>query len=182
MSEAQAETSKEAQEPSENKEPEGAVAEVVDVEDEPSAEQQLADLKDRYVRLAADFDNYKKRFHRELEQRRRTDQNRMLSDWLEVLDTLERALEMSQASETDNSWREGTEATHRKMVDLLKKRGVVRMETTEGQTFDPKLHEAISVIPDPNKEDGTILFTERGGYVYADGTVLRAARVVVVRK
>lgn len=144
---------------------------------EPSATQQLAALKDKYLRLAADFENYKKRFHRELERMRRDDQQSMISDWLDILDTMDRALQMSKPDE--NPWYEGTLATQRKMLEVLKRRGIVPVDT-EG-TFDPKFHEAISAVPVPDQPDGTIIHTESRGYQRTDGTVVRPARVVVAR-
>jgi len=139
------------------------------------------DFQDKYVRLAAEFENYKKRLAREHERSLSFVKERVLNDWLEVVDSLERALATAKAAETcDTCWIEGTERTLTQARGVLTRYKIKAVEST-GLSFDSSSMEALSTVPDPSKEDGVVIHTERTGYAFDDGTVLRPARVVVVR-
>jgi molecular chaperone GrpE len=138
----------------------------------------VADLEDRYLRMAAEFENYRKRTKREIERVRRAERDRVLLDWLEAVDNVERAL--AAAKSASGPWREGLSAIHRQMMKILERYTVEPMTST-GRPFDPTLHEAIATMPAPGVKDGTVYHTERRGYLYQDGRVLRPAQVVVAR-
>ncbi|MBN1944990.1 MAG: nucleotide exchange factor GrpE [Bradymonadales bacterium] len=143
----------------------------------PSADQSAEpDWKERFIRISADFENYRKRVQRDEEAMRRREQARTLEAWLEVLDSTERALRSSQ--DRNSPWYQGFEAIYRQMLQVLEKQGITRMET-DGQPFDPRLHEAIAAVSVPGHPKGTIVQTDRTGYRFADGELLRPARVVV---
>ena len=135
-------------------------------------------LQDKYLRLAAEFENYKKRIKREQERNLQRERERVLKDWLEIADSLDRAVSMTVSS--DEVWRQGTENILGQVRTVLDRWGLTRIDPL-GEAFDSRLHEAIAAIPDPNRPNGTVLSTERLGYVFKDGTVLRPARVVVVK-
>ena len=141
---------------------------------------ELADqgFQDRYLRLAAEFENYKKRIKREQERQAQLTRNRLLLDWLEIVDSLDRAVSCGERGE--QTWREGTLRIRSQAETLLSKSGVSRFEPT-GELFDANRHEAIAAIPRPGLENGTIISTERAGYLLKEGHVLRPARVVVVK-
>lgn len=136
------------------------------------------DWKDQCLRLAADFENYKKRTRSEMSEVRHRERDRVLLDWLEVADSAERAL--AGCRDSEGPWVEGLQGIVRQTRHLLERYEVVAMESDEA-TFDPHQHEAIGAVPVPGVADGTVLQTERTGYRFRDGRVLRPARVVVAR-
>ncbi len=135
-------------------------------------------LRDRYLRLAAEFENYKKRIRRDQERQAQLTRNRLLLEWLEIVDSLDRAVLCGEKGE--QTWREGTLRIRSQAETLLSKSGVSRFEPT-GDRFDASRHEAIAAVPRPGVDNGTIISTERAGYLLREGQVLRPARVVVVK-
>ena len=130
---------------------------------------------DSYLRLAADFDNYRKRVAREhLELSKRANE-RILNELLPVLDDLERALEAASAHE-EAKLEEGVELVHRSLAALLERHGLTPIET-EG-AFDPHVHEALAAQPGDGTESGSVLQVIQKGYRLGD-RVLRPARVIV---
>jgi molecular chaperone GrpE len=130
---------------------------------------------DSYLRLAADFDNYRKRVAREhLELTKRANE-RILNELLPVLDDLERALEAASAHE-EAKLEEGVELVHRSLAALLERHGLTPIET-EG-AFDPHVHEALLAQPGDGVDPGSVLQVLQKGYRLGD-RVLRPARVIV---
>jgi molecular chaperone GrpE len=130
----------------------------------------LGDLK----RLAADFENYRKRAVRDQESLVARAHERLAKELLPVLDDLERALEAA-AEHEEAKLEEGVRLVHRELRDAFSKEGVVEIETN-GQ-FDPHLHEAL--LSQPSDEDeGAIIEVIQKGYQLGD-RVLRPARVVI---
>ena len=146
------------------------------VEDRPGTVD--SELQDKYLRLAAEFENYKKRLAREQERNLQRERERVLKDWLEIADSLDRAASLTVSS--DEVWRQGTQNILGQVQTVLERWGLSRIDPT-GQAFDSRLHDALAAVPDPHKPSGTVLSTERVGYVFKDGTILRPARVVVVK-
>jgi molecular chaperone GrpE len=134
------------------------------------------ELKDRYLRKAADFDNYRKRVERERQQMSHEAMAGLLRDLIPTLDNLERAL-ASEASAT--ALREGVELTRRELVALLEANGVT-VEDPVGQEFDPSRHQAYAYEPSPGFADGTVTEVLRKGYHLGD-RLLRPAMVKVAR-
>ena len=138
------------------------------------------DWKDRYLRLAADFDNYRKRNLKEQAEMRRTERSRVTQQWLEVVDSVERAL-AGQESAPDNPYFVGLEAISRQMAQVITSLGYKKV-STDG-LFDPHKHEALARIPaEAEQEDGAIAYVDRAGFITEDGYVVRPARVVVAKK
>lgn len=136
----------------------------------------LAVMEDRWKRAAAELDNYRKRYDRELARMRQLDREALLRDWLEVVDNLERALE-SQEAVTAGSLREGLRMLYQQALTVLGQHGVQRMQT-RGEPFDPAHHEAVAQIP--GSPEGTILEEFKPGYQLGD-TTLRPAKVIVAK-
>ena len=136
------------------------------------------DWKDAYVRLAADFDNYRKRTSKEFDDVRRRERERVVGIWLEVYDNAERAL--ASMAEKSGPWYEGFSSLIQQMDKCLATLNIKPVEDV-GQKFDPKRHEAIATMADPSKENNTILYVERRGFEYENGDIARIARVIVVK-
>ena len=130
---------------------------------------------DRLLRLAADFDNYKKRVAREREEYVAFANERLVKDLLPILDDLERAL-AAVGEHEEATVEEGVRLVHRSLASLLERNGVKEIETT-GQ-FDPHVHEALLVQPVEGVESGVIVQVVQRGYRLGDA-VLRPARVIV---
>ena len=142
-------------------------------EDKPAEETPPAP-DDAYLRLAADFDNYRKRVAREQVELTRRANERILNELLPVLDDLERALEAASQHE-EAKLEEGVRLVHRSLLGLVERHGLSEIET-EG-AFDPHVHEALLTQPS-EQADGAILEVIQKGYRLGD-RVLRPARVVI---
>jgi molecular chaperone GrpE len=132
----------------------------------------LDETEDHYLRARADLDNYRKRAERDVERRVREQGDALLRGWLEVVDTVERALALGRDDP-------GLRAVLEQMESLLARQGVWRFGEP-GDTFDPERHEAIAVVEDPGRPAGTIVDVARTGYSAGD-RVLRPAQVAVAR-
>jgi molecular chaperone GrpE len=137
----------------------------------------LAELKDRHLRLAAEFDNYRKRSSRERAELADRAQASFVAKLLDVLDDLDR-LTASDATTPLPALREGLSAVDRKLWKELQDAGVERIDPV-GSAFDPALHEAVSTIPAPDSSvEHTVSATFQPGYRFK-GTLVRPARVQV---
>ena len=128
-----------------------------------------------YLRLAADFDNYRKRVAREQVELTSRANERILNELLPVLDDLERALEAA-AEHEEAKLEEGVRLVHRSLLGLVERHGLSEIET-EG-AFDPHVHEALLAQPGEGAEEGSVLQVLQKGYRLGD-KVLRPARVIV---
>jgi len=137
---------------------------------EKERDEYLNDLK----RVAADFENYRKRVARDQEGLVARAHERLVKELLPVLDDLERALEAA-AQHEEAKLEEGVRLVHRELVEALAREGLVEVET-DGQ-FDPHVHEALVSQPS-EEEDGSVIEVLQKGYRLGD-RVLRPARVVV---
>lgn len=139
-----------------------------------SISDELDELNDRYKRLFAEFENYKKRTQKESLSKRAEITADVVTSILPVVDNLEKAVEVKIEN---NSYQEGIKLILRQLSDVLKKFGMEEIETV-GQKFDPELHEAVSHIEDSEKGQNEIVQECRKGYKI--GTkVVRHAMVVV---
>jgi molecular chaperone GrpE len=136
---------------------------------------ELARMEDRYKRALADLDNYRKRAARDIERMVGEGRERLLRDWLEVVDGMERALQQNP----EGPLNEGLRALLGQMEAVLARQGVQRIGTP-GEPFDPERHEAIDVRAATDVPDRTVIDVVRSGYAM-DGRVLRPAQVVVAR-
>ena len=139
------------------------------------AEETPPPADDSYLRLAADFDNYRKRVAREHAELTTRANERLVNELLPVLDNLERALEAAGAHE-EAKLEEGVQLVHRSLAALLERHGLKEIET-EG-AFDPHVHEALLAQPGEGAEEGSVLQVLQKGYRLGD-RVLRPARVIV---
>jgi molecular chaperone GrpE len=137
---------------------------------EKERDEYLADLQ----RVAADFENYRKRVAREQENLAARAHERLVKELLPVLDDLERALRAAEEHE-EAELEEGVRLVHRELEDALAKEGLVEIET-DGK-FDPHVHEALLSQPS-EKDEGDIIEVLQKGYRLGD-RVLRPARVVI---
>jgi len=133
-------------------------------------------LQDRLLRMAAEFDNYRKRIDRERREQADAAAEAVLLELLPIVDDLERAL-LAPATGDAQAYRTGVELIHRHMLDLLRRRGVTTMETA-GADFDPRLHQAVTQEQSDTHREGQIIQELRRGYMLGD-RLLRAAMVKV---
>lgn len=137
-------------------------------------QQELDELNDRYKRVMAEFENYKKRSSKE----RETLYNSILGDIVEVflpiVDNLENALKVETQ---DTEYKKGIELVLKQFKDVLKAKGVEEIPAI-GETFDPSLHDAVSSIQDPDKNAQEIVQEYRKGYRIGS-RVIRHSMVVV---
>ena len=143
--------------------------------EEPVVEEQQEVVDDRLLRLAADFENYKKRAAREREEYVALANERLLKELLPVLDDLERALNAAEEHE-EAQLEEGVRLVHRSLASLLARNGVEEI-ATDGK-FDPHVHEALLAQPAEDREQGDVLDVIQKGYKLGD-RVVRPARVIV---
>lgn len=140
--------------------------------------EELEELKERHLRLAAEFENYRKRTRRELAEAGERGQAALVGRLLEALDDLGRVADTPVDSTTVEALHEGVALVERKLLKALGDAGLVAVEA-DGEPFDPNLHEALLSIPtsDP-EEDDTVSQVVLTGYVFRD-RLLRPAKVVV---
>ncbi len=137
-------------------------------------EQQLAEAEDRYKRLFAEFENYKKRNLKEKESLRNMLVSDIMTSILPIIDNLEKAI---AAGTDDSSYEEGIKMILKQLKDVLAFNGVKEIETV-GHQFDPELHEAVSHVTDDKLGPNTIKEEFRKGYII--GTkVIRHSMVIV---
>lgn len=135
-------------------------------------------LQDRLLRLAAEFDNYRKRIERERRDQGEAAMANALEELLPIIDDLERALEAPTGTDAE-VYRTGVELIHRQMTELLRKRGVKPIETI-GTDFDPRVHQAVMHEVSPTHREGEVMDELRRGYMLGD-RLLRPAMVKVAK-
>jgi molecular chaperone GrpE len=143
------------------------------------AQAEAARLKDAWLRTAADFDNFRKRTRRELDEARRNGREDLLRTLLPVFDNLERALQSAQRTHDVKAMADGLKMVDRQFVDALGREGIARVPTV-GRPFDPSVHEAIQQVETVDHEPGTVLAEVQPGYMQGE-RLLRAAMVVVAK-
>ena len=140
--------------------------------------QQVGELKDKYLRVYAEFENFRKRSVREKLDMMKTAAQDTMSVLLPVLDDFDRAKKSADSPDSEEKFSEGIELLYHKLYNILKNKGLDSMEST-GETFDPELHEAITEIPAPTEEmKGKVIDTIEKGYKLKD-KIIRHAKVVV---
>jgi molecular chaperone GrpE len=140
---------------------------------------ELSDMKDKYLRLYAEFDNYRKRTLREREDMIKTAAQDTIKSIIPTLDDFERAIKASKTdSENNNTIIEGIVLIQEKLLRTLEQQGLKAMES-DGQPFDPDMHEALTKVPVPSEElKGKVIETIEKGY-YLKDKIIRYAKVVV---
>ena len=146
------------------------------------------DLHDRWMRSAAEFENYRRRTERERRDLAEAAAADLIRDLLPIVDDFDRALESADASRGTSpefhrgagpEFRRGVELIHKQLLDALRKRGAQPFESV-GQPFDPSWHEAVAHEPAGDRPDGEITAEFRRGYRLGS-RLLRAAQVKVAK-
>jgi len=154
------------------------VEEKVEVKKEKTDKEKFEEINDKYLRLAAEYDNYRKRTLKERMELTKTAGEDILVNILPVMDDFERALgSIDQAKEID-AVKDGVQLIYNKFKDFLKQRGVKEIDAKE-KDFDTDLHEAITKIPAPDdKLKGKVVDVIEKGY-YLHEKVIRFSKVVI---
>ena len=142
---------------------------------------ELDQLKDKYARVHADFDNIKKRLEREKYQALEYAQEKFAKDLIPVVDSLEMAIKATEAEGADSDEllakvKEGVELTMKQFLTVLEKHGITAVG--EEEPFDPNVHHAVQQVDSPDHESGEIVSTFQKGNKYKDRT-LRDAMVAI---
>lgn len=141
--------------------------------------EELGQSKDQYLRLVAEFDNFRKRTARERIELTQTAAKDMMSALLAVLDDSERAAKTMETATDINALKEGISLILGKLSSILTAKGLKAMELKAGDTFDAEFHEAITEIPAPTAElEGKVVDVIEKGY-YLNDKIIRHAKVVV---
>jgi molecular chaperone GrpE len=142
------------------------------------AKAEAARMKDQWMRTAADFDNFRKRSRRELEESRKAGKEDLLKEFLPVFDNLERAIQSAQRATDIKGVAEGLAMVLRQYIDTLGRGGITKVPSV-GSQFDPTHHEAIQQV-ESDEPPGTIVAEVQPGYMQGD-RLIRAAMVVVAK-
>lgn len=143
------------------------------------AKAEAAKMKDQWMRTAADFDNFRKRSRRELEDSRKAGKEDLLKEFLPVFDNLERAIQSAQRATDIKGVAEGLSMVLRQYLDTLARGGITKVPAV-GAEFDPTHHEAIQQVETDDQAPGTIVAEVQPGYMQGD-RLIRAAMVVVAK-
>lgn len=143
------------------------------------ARAEAAKMKDAWLRTAADFDNFRKRTRKELDDARRSGREDLLRAVLPVFDNLERAIQSAQRTSDVKAMADGLAMVLRQFTEALGREGISRVPTV-GHAFDPGVHEAIQQVETSDHPPGTVLAEVQPGYTQGD-RLMRAAMVVVAK-
>lgn len=162
----------------------GAAATVESGEEEAVAEltveEQLADMTRQLQRLAAEFENYKKKNAREFERGHQAGSVRMIERLLSILDSFDSAVQ-SNTNGGEESLLEGFQQIHRQMIEALTGAGLEVIDPEQGTPLDPHVHEVLLTHPTSDVPEDTIFATLQRGYSY-NGWLVRPAKVQVAKK
>ena len=140
-------------------------------------EEEVKASEDKYLRLYAEFENFKRRKNQEIETNNIYKSQKVITEILPSLDNLERALQVDSDNEEVKALRKGVEMVYEGILNVLKTEGVEEVET-ENVQFDPNIHHAVMQGEESDKESGVILDTFQKGYKLKD-RVIRPAMVKV---
>jgi molecular chaperone GrpE len=175
QAEAQAQNAQHAEEGSEELTPEQKLEKELE-----EAKKTIEEQKDKYLRLSAEFDNYRKRTMKEKAELIKNGGEKAISAILPILDDLERALQNMQKADDVKAMYEGIDLISQKFHKVLSQEGLQKMDPV-GETFDTDYHEAIALVPAPDEaQKGKVLDCVQTGYKLND-KVIRHAKVVVAQ-
>jgi molecular chaperone GrpE len=144
----------------------------------PTVEDKFNELNDKYMRIHAEFDNYRKRTNKEKVDIINTANAGMMRDLLSVMDDLHRAKVNNETADDIDSVKEGFNLIFKKLNSVLEAKGLTEMKA-EGEVFDSEIHEALANVPAPSKKmKGKVIEAVEKGY-YLNDKVIRYAKVVV---
>lgn len=141
------------------------------------AQLEIVNLKEQMLREQAETQNIRKRLQRDVENARKFALERFIGDLLPVADNLDRAIDAASKEDAVKPLLEGVELTRKNFLDVLRKYNVEQV-CPVGEPFDPQLHEAITMVPNPAMEPNSVMDVMQKGYTL-NGRLLRAAMVVV---
>lgn len=144
-----------------------------------NAKAEAARMKDQWMRTAADFDNFRKRSRRELEDTRKAGKEELLKEFLPVFDNLERAVQSATRATDVKGVAEGLQMVLRQYSETLTRGGITKVPSV-GAHFDPSHHEAIQQIETDEHPPGTVVAEVQPGYLQGE-RLIRAAMVVVAK-
>lgn len=149
------------------------------VKEEPTPEELIQAEKDKFLRLFAEFENYKKRTTRERIELFKTAGQELMTSLLPVVDDFERALTHIEEDKEAEELRKGVLLIYNKFYNTLEQKGLSKIETNAGDTFDAEIHEAITQIPAPSEDlKGKIIDCVEKGYKLGD-KIIRYPKVVI---
>jgi molecular chaperone GrpE len=140
---------------------------------------EAAEVREKFLRTAAEFDNFRKRTRRDLDEAEKRGREALLRDLLPVFDNLERALVVANQATDVKAVADGVGMVLKQFNDTLERGGIRRVPTT-GAPFDPQVHEAIQQIETAEQPPGSVVAEVRAGYALGERLV-RAAMVVVAK-
>ncbi|AQM20100.1 nucleotide exchange factor GrpE [Vibrio anguillarum] len=143
-----------------------------------SSEAKIQEQKDSVLRAKAEVENMRRRSEQEIDKARKYALSRFAEELLPVLDNLERTIQAADAeNEVVKPLVEGVELTHKTFIGVVEKFGLKEINP-EGETFNPELHQAMSIQESPDHEPNTVMFVMQKGYEL-NGRVIRPAMVMV---
>ncbi len=157
----------------------GALTPVVDIDPLEAARTEAGRLKEMWMRTAADFDNFRKRSRKEVEDARRSGREELLKELLPVFDNLERAIQSAQRATDVKGVSDGLSMILKQFEATLGRVSITKVPTT-GTSFDPAIHEAIQQVETDEHPPGTVVAEVQPGYIQGD-KLIRAAMVVVAK-
>ena len=173
-------TSENKQEPNKKEDEQELTGEAKLQKELETATKTIEEQKDKYLRLSAEFDNYRKRTMKEKAELIKNGGEKTISAILPILDDMERALQNAAKTEDLDTIRQGIELISQKFHKVLEQEGLQKMEPI-GEAFDTDYHEAVALVPAPNEEQkGKVLDCVQTGYKLND-KVIRHAKVVVAQ-
>jgi molecular chaperone GrpE len=137
------------------------------------------EMKDEALRAKAEMENIRKRAERDVQNARKFGIEKFAKELLPVTDSIDQALKHEVKLDEAVAMKEGIEMTSKILIDVLKKNGLEELDPV-GEKFDPNMHEALAMIPNPEIENNTIFEVFQKGYLL-NGRVVRAAKVIVVK-
>jgi len=147
---------------------------------EKQAQEELQIYQDKYIRLSAEFENYKRRAKRDQNDAIRYANESLLKNLLSTLDNLERAIQCGKDAGATGSLLEGVELTHKQFLETVGKLGVRQVSST-GSLFDPNMHQAVAQVESETTEPNTVVEEFQKGYFLHD-RILRPAMVTVAKE
>jgi len=145
-----------------------------------TAQEELQICQDKYLRLAAEFENYKRRAQRDQSDSIRFGNESLLKNLLPIIDNLERAIQCAKDAGTSGPLLEGVELTHKQFLETVGKLGV-RQICSEGSPFDPTIHQAVTQVECDGTDPNTVIEEFQKGYLLHD-RILRPAMVSVAKE
>jgi molecular chaperone GrpE len=154
-------------------------ADAADSSAQDDTSEELTKVKDQLLRTVAEMENVRRRAQRDVENAHKFAVEKLLSDLLPVVDSLEKAEEAAKTTDNADSMAEGISLSLKLFVSTLERSGVAIVDPL-GEPFDPQLHEAMAMVPNPDAEPNSVMDVMQRGYTL-NGRLVRAAKVVVVK-